>query len=146
MARIDHPGIVGILDTGELKPENLMLQTLSGGDEQVTIIDFGVAKIKDSLVVPSTVEPSVSGTQLYMSPEQLRGWKVTAASDIYSMGIISYEMITGRRPFNPETVAHLAEIQREGVKVRPKDLRPALAENASCWSASACTNRPPKAE
>ena len=185
LTRVDHPGIVGVLDTGELpsgnpyivmryvdgvnlrsfitpegmalervarllrqignaltaanekgilhrdlKPENLMLQTLSGSDEQVTIIDFGVAKIKDSLVAPSTVGPSSIGTYVYMSPEQLRGEKLTATSDIYSLGIIAYELVTGRRPFNPETVGALAEMQRQGVKIAPKDLRPSLPEEA----------------
>jgi len=114
----------------DLKPENIMLQTLSAGDEQPTIIDFGVAKVKNSLIAPSTVEPRTLGTYLYMSPEQFRGEAVTTASDIYSLGVIAYELITGRRPFNPETVARLAEMHREGVKIKPNDLRPALPERA----------------
>jgi len=185
LARVDHPGIVGILDTGELpdgkayivmqyvdgvtlrsvipgegmgleraatiakqmgaaltavhekkiyhrdlKPENVMLQILSNGDELVKIVDFGIAKVKDSLLAPSTVVPATAGTIVYMSPEQLRGEKVTAMSDIYSMGVIAYEMVTGRRPFNPQTMAHLSEMQREGVRVKPKDLRPVLPEAA----------------
>jgi len=114
----------------DLKPENIMLQSLSGGDEQLTIIDFGVAKVKNSLIAPSTVEPRTLGTYLYMSPEQFRGESVTTASDIYALGVIAYELITGRRPFNPETVARLAEMHRQGVKIKPKDLRPALPERA----------------
>ena len=114
----------------DLKPENIMLQTLGDGDEQPTMIDFGVAKVKNSLIAPSTVEPRTLGTYLYMSPEQFRGESVTQASDIYSLGVIAYEMITGRRPFNPETVAVLAEMHREGVKIKPKDLRPNLPERA----------------
>ncbi len=114
----------------DLKPENIMLQMLSDGDEQPTIIDFGVAKVKNSLIAPSTVEPRTLGTYLYMSPEQFRGEPVTTASDIYSLGVIAYEMITGRRPFNPETIARLAEMHRDGVKVKPKDLRPNLPERA----------------
>lgn len=111
----------------DLKPENIML---SGDDEQLTIIDFGVAKVDNSLIAPNTVEPRVLGTYLYMSPEQLRCQPLTTASDIYSMGVIVYEMVTGRRPFNPETVALLGEMHREGVKIKPKDLRPALPEHA----------------
>lgn len=114
----------------DLKPENIMLQTLSGGDEQLTIIDFGIAKVNNSLIAPTTVEPRTLGTYLYMSPEQFRCEPVTTASDIYSMGVIMYEMVTGRRPFNPTTIAVLAEMHRKGLKIKPKDLRPALPESA----------------
>jgi serine/threonine protein kinase len=70
------------------------------------------------------------GTIVYMSPEQLHGDKVTAASDIYSFAVIVYEMVTGRRPFNPDTIAHLADMQRQGVRVKPIDLRPRLPDEA----------------
>lgn len=153
LSRVDHPGIVGILDAGELpdgkpyivmqyidgvtlrealeerpegmdltraasilkqcglaltavhekkifhrdlKPENIMLQRLGRGEEQVKIVDFGVAKVRESALAPSTVTGGpTAGTIVYMSPEQLRGEKVTAASDIYALGIIAYEMVTG---------------------------------------------------
>lgn len=111
----------------DLKPENIML---SGEEEQLTIIDFGVAKVDNSRLAPTTVEPRILGTYLYMSPEQFQCQPVTTASDIYSMGVIIYEMVTGRRPFNPETVALLGEMHRDGVKIKPKDLRPALPERA----------------
>lgn len=185
LARLDHPGIVGILDAGELpdgksyivmqyvdgvtlrsvmrpegmglertacvlkqvgsalsaahergvyhrdlKPENIMLQALDGSAEQVKIIDFGIARIRNSQVAPSTIGTVTAGTIAYMSPEQLQHEKVTAASDIYTLGIIAYEMVTGRRPFNPETEFQLLEMQRAGVRVKPKDLRPALTDAA----------------
>jgi hypothetical protein len=65
-----------------------------------------------------------------MSPEQLLGNPLGVTSDIYALGIIAYEMITGRRPFNPDSIFQLHEMQREGVRVNPKDLRPALPEAA----------------
>jgi tRNA A-37 threonylcarbamoyl transferase component Bud32 len=186
LARVDHPGVVGILDTGELadgkpylvmqfidgvtlrsqikpegmsldrsaeiikqigralgaahdrgifhrdlKPENIMLQSFAAGEEQVKIIDFGIAKLKDSIVAPSTMTGATAGTVAYMAPEQLGGRPVSAATDIFAMGVIAYEMATGRKPFNPETGFELLEMQRAGVRVHPLDLRPALSAEAN---------------
>jgi serine/threonine protein kinase len=188
LARVDHPGVVIILDAGELpdknlylvmqyvegislremiatnlegiefaraasivrgigaalnavhekeiyhrdlKPENIMLQRLGPAEEQVKVLDFGIAKVKESLVGPSTpTSAATMGTVAYMSPEQLRGDKVGAASDLYSFAIVAFEILTGRRPFVADTPAHLAEMQRQGVRVKPKDLRPRLPEAA----------------
>jgi len=115
----------------DLKPENILLQVFRGNTELVKVVDFGIAKVKDSVVAPSTVNNAPVGTFLYMSPEQLRGGeKITAMSDVYSMAIIAYEMITGRRPFNPSSAPQLLEMHREGVRVNPIDLRPILATEA----------------
>jgi serine/threonine protein kinase len=113
----------------DLKPDNIMLQSLNGV-EHVTVVDFGIAKVKDSVVASSTSDKVSVGTVLYMSPEQLRGGeRITAASDIYSMGVMAYEMVTGRRPFNPSSAPQLLEMQRE-VRVKPGDLRPNLSRTA----------------
>ena len=114
----------------DLKPENIMLQVLDDGTEWVKVIDFGIAKVKDSEVAPSTIDNVPFGTIAYMSPEQLRGGDLTAASDVFSMAVIAYEMITGRRPFNPTCGPHLLELQRAGVRVKPADLRPELSLEA----------------
>lgn len=115
----------------DLKPDNIMLQQLNGDPEFVTIVDFGLAKVKDSVVGPSTVDNIAIGTAQYMSPEQLRGKdKITAASDVYSMAVVAYEMVTGRRPFIATTAAQLLELQRDGVRVKPVDLRPDLPTQA----------------
>jgi len=115
----------------DLKPENIMLQDFGAGEEQVKIIDFGIAKLKDSIVAPSTMTGATAGTVAYMAPEQLGGRPVSAATDIFAMGVIAYEMATGRKPFNPETGFELLEMQRAGVRVHPLDLRPALSAEAN---------------
>jgi serine/threonine-protein kinase len=115
----------------DLKPENIMLQTFKRGTEVVKVVDFGIAKVKDSVIAPSTVNDVPVGTVLYMSPEQLRGGeKITAASDIYSLAVIAYEMVTGRRPFNPASAPQLLELHRVGVRVKPIDLRTNVSAEA----------------
>ena len=110
----------------DLKPENVMLENITDEDEHVKIIDFGVAKVANSIVAVSTVTNQTVGTIAYMSPEQLKARRLTPASDVYSLGAIAYEMLTGRRPMNPDSVFQLLELQRSGVRVKPTDLRPSL--------------------
>lgn len=107
----------------DLKPENIMVRNLGGEEEQVKLIDFGIAKVKESRLAPSTVMAETAGTVVYMAPEQLNGLPVSGATDIYSLGTITYELLTGRRPFNPATIFQLSDIQRNGVKIKPSDLR-----------------------
>lgn len=115
----------------DLKPENIMLQRPGGADEHVMVLDFGIAKVKGSLVASSTATGAgTMGTVVYMSPEQLRGDKVTAASDVFSFAVIAYEILTGRRPFIPDTQARLLEMQGQGVRVKPADLSPRLSRDA----------------
>jgi len=112
----------------DLKPENIMLQ-ITGAEEHVRLIDFGIATVLDTAEAGSSSTTQVVGTRDYMAPEQLQG-RPSHSSDIYALGVIAYEMLTGRRPFNPETASQLLELQRGGVKIMPCDLRPSLPQAA----------------
>lgn len=111
----------------DLKPENIMLRKLDDDDEeQVKVIDFGIAKVGDSVLAPETQVVATAGTIAYMSPEQLSEARITAASDIYALGILAFELITGRKPFNPKTPYQLLEMQRAGLQLIADDSRPQL--------------------
>ena len=85
----------------DLKPDNIMLVEKNGDPNFVKLLDFGLAKMQHQTRLTQT--GIVIGTINYMSPEQISGEGSFAASDIYSLGIIFYEMITGEKPFLGET-------------------------------------------
>jgi serine/threonine protein kinase len=84
----------------DIKPSNIML-TL---DNDVRVIDFGIALIKDSDV--SRIE-GIAGSPSYMSPEQVQSAEITARTDIYSLGAVTYELLTGYRPFRANSLSKL---------------------------------------
>ncbi len=84
---------VGIIHR-DLKPENILVDQ----NDRIKILDFGLARLSKASRI--TKEQSVVGTINYMSPEQAQGYEVTKATDIWSLGVILYELLSGRRPFD----------------------------------------------
>jgi serine/threonine-protein kinase len=106
----------------DIKPDNIILSEESGFGAHVRILDFGLAKLKDT---SSQVTAGFAlGTPSYMSPEQTCGEPVDARSDIYAVGIVLFEMLTGQRPFRAEKALDLLKMHREVAA-------PALREKAS---------------
>lgn len=119
----------------DLKPENIMLTMSKAGQEHIKIIDFGIATVKESPSEKTQTTALPAGTMAYMAQEQIMA-KPSASSDIYAMGVIAYELITGRRPFYLEqanegsAAVRFYNAQAEGLKVRPKVLRDFLPNEA----------------
>jgi len=113
----------------DLKPANIFMVHKAGEQDFVKIIDFGIAKIADEDETRQlTRSGMILGTADYMSPEQARGRAVTHLSDQYSLGIVAYEMLTGKVPFHDETFMGTLEKHVFGHLVPPRQLRPEIPE------------------
>ncbi|MCY7376838.1 MAG: serine/threonine protein kinase, partial [Pyrinomonadaceae bacterium] len=119
-----HAG--GILHR-DIKPDNIIITEQPDNSIRVRLIDFGIARVTDSQIAPITeVERSV-GTVLYIAPEQLLGsLEQTPAADIYSCGILVYELLTERLPFNPHSVIEMWQMQSDSAIRLPSEIRPEL--------------------
>ena len=91
----------------DLKPENVWIATPAHEDSYAKVLDFGIAKLLDNPAGKSTQTGAAMGTPRYMAPEQCMGRAVDPRADIYSMGIILYEMFAGEVPFRGETFGEL---------------------------------------
>lgn len=113
----------------DLKPENVMIREMGEGEIDVKVIDFGIAKVTDPVSTKVTLENVYAGTLHYMAPEQMEDAPCTSAVDVYAMGIITYEMLTGQRPFQLSTsnlalaFRQLTDQQKSGVRKSPRELR-----------------------
>ncbi|MDF2993378.1 MAG: pknA [Microbacterium sp.] len=102
----------------DIKPGNLLITP----DGRVKITDFGIARIADQ--VPLTATGQVMGTVQYLSPEQASGHPASPATDIYSLGIVAYECLAGKRPFTGESQVAIAMAQ---INEQPAPLPPTVA-------------------
>ncbi len=112
----------------DLKPSNLRINN----DGQLKVLDFGLAKLMpvadaNTVTEDMTQAGVVMGTLPYMAPEQLRGEKVDARTDIYAIGAVLYEMATGRRPHTEHETPQLIAAILNGCPKPPRDLNPAVS-------------------
>jgi serine/threonine-protein kinase len=119
----------------DLKPANVMLD----GQGKVRLTDFGLAGLAEALAA----EDVRSGTPSYMAPEQLFGREVTTRSDIYALGLVTYELVTGRRAFEGRSFAELARRHRDERPIDPGALVPGL-DPAIEHTILACLEKEPR--
>ncbi|HET6530933.1 MAG TPA: serine/threonine-protein kinase, partial [Actinoplanes sp.] len=120
----------------DLKPDNILLQT-ENGRLAIRLTDFGIARV---LTTPALTTPNaVVGTPHYMAPEAFHGATASPATDVYALGILLYEMVCGRPPYDSDTVADLMRRHLEGGPER----RPGIPD--ALWTViTSCLERKPR--
>jgi hypothetical protein len=112
----------------DLKSDNILLTVRGGRKDFVKILDFGLAALaRDPRLAP---KGAVFGTPEYMSPEQARGEDAGPQSDLYALGILFFEMLTGQLPFRSGDRDTLLEMQRTSAPPRPRQLKPEVSQQA----------------
>ncbi len=124
LAALSEAHHLGIIHR-DLKPENVILEQIRTGGDFVKVVDFGLAKMREG-AGPSITSPGiVCGTPEYMSPEQGRGDPLDARSDLYAVGVIFYQLLTGRLPFEAESATQVVLMH---ITVAPTDPRAVAPE------------------
>ncbi|MBQ1244574.1 MAG: serine/threonine protein kinase, partial [Clostridia bacterium] len=120
----------------DIKPQNIMIMK----NGQIKVADFGIARLpdKDSFAM----EDRSIGTVHYISPEQARGNSVDARSDLYSLAIVLYEMLTGTRPFEAPSSSDVIMMQVTDTPTRPSEINPEISKELDLIIMRALSKRP----
>jgi tRNA A-37 threonylcarbamoyl transferase component Bud32 len=110
----------------DLKPSNILLVDQPGGAPKVKVLDFGIAKRLGRADGPRTSVDVVLGTPSYMAPEQVRGEKATPSMDLYALGVLAFQLFTGRLPFEHRSLGKLLMAQQDAPPPVPSSIRPEL--------------------
>ena len=112
----------------DLKPANIVAHRFESGERVYKVIDFGLVSIKTATDEKQLTDPNMfMGTMAYAAPEQLRGEQVDPSADIYTLGVIVYEMLTGRRPFDTSDQLTLINQTLTALPVEPGKRRPGVS-------------------
>jgi serine/threonine-protein kinase len=124
---LEHAHAAGIVHR-DLKPENIMLVERDGQRDVVKILDFGIAKVTQPQSGGEALTQAgvIFGTPEYLSPEQALGEAVDARADIYASGVILYEMLAGRRPFESEDKVKIISMHLAHTPPRIRDVNPTV--------------------
>ncbi|HEX9611027.1 MAG TPA: serine/threonine-protein kinase [Gemmatimonadales bacterium] len=127
----------------DLKPENIMLVP-DGGQERAVVMDFGLAKERraDPALQKLTATGIILGTPEFMSPEQIRGRPLDARSDIYALGIVGFEMFTGKLPFQGRNAQEMMIARLRGRPTALRQVRPDLPPGLEKALATAMASSP----
>ena len=110
----------------DLKPENIVLEPLRRGGDFVKVLDFGLAKLKADAIAPTNVTSPgiVCGTPDYMAPEQGRGDPIDGRSDIYAVGVVLFQLLTGRLPFEADSPTRVVMMHLTVPVPDPREVAP----------------------
>ena len=134
-AGLQHAHDAGLVHR-DVKPANLLLRE----DDVLKIADFGIARAAE--LTRLTQHGTVLGTAAYLAPEQAAGEQVTAAADIYSLGAVLYELLTGRPPYEFESLVELSAKQTRGVIAPVRNLAPSVPERVEAAVMHALAREP----
>jgi serine/threonine-protein kinase len=124
---LDHAHAAGVIHR-DLKPDNIMLVERDSHRDVVKILDFGIAKMTDPMSGQAALTQAgvIFGTPEYLSPEQALGENVDGRADLYAAGVILYEMLVGRRPFESDDKVKIISMHLSHAPPRMRDVNPSV--------------------